>query len=76
MNSKFDKETSEGLYTFNQDEVFEALAMWCRPKGIILDRRSVSRFDSTSTFEVDESGKKENGFIVEMSFNHKERKVG
>ena len=36
MNSKFNKETSEGLYTFSGDEVFEALTMWCDKKVLHL----------------------------------------
>jgi hypothetical protein len=67
MNSNFDKNTSEGLYTFNQDEVFEALKIWCFQKGIVLDKNSVKSFRSIHN-DTD-------GFIVEMSFNHKERKV-
>ena len=45
MNSDFDQKTSEGLYTFNQDEIFEALKMWCFQKGITLDKNSVKSFD-------------------------------
>lgn len=62
MNSKFDKETSEGLYTFNQDEVFEALKMWCFQKGIVLDKNSVKSFRAIHN-DV-------NGFVIEMLFNH------
>ena len=65
MNSKFNKETSEGLYTFSQEEVFEALAMWCRPKGIILNKESVKSFDCAHDI---------NGFIVEIFFNHRSKK--
>jgi hypothetical protein len=64
MNSKFNKQTSEGIYTFNQDEVFEALAMWCRPKGIILEKNSVKSFDCAHDI---------NGFIVELFFNHRSK---
>ena len=71
MNSKFNKETSEGLLTFNQDEVFEALAMWCRPKGIILDKNSMNFFDATSTGDIEEDNSLVRGFIVELGFNHK-----
>jgi hypothetical protein len=67
MQSKFDKQTSEGLYTFSGDEVFEALTMWCDKKSITLDKNSVKSFRSIHN-DTD-------GFIVEMSFNHKERKV-
>jgi len=63
MNSKFDKNTSEGLYTFNQDEVFEALKMWCYQKGIVLDKNSVKFMDC--------SGKPD--FVVEIGFNHRSK---
>lgn len=62
MNSKFNKETSEGLYTFSQDEVFEALTIWCDKKGITLEKNSVKSFDCARDI---------NGFIVELFFNHK-----
>lgn len=75
MNSRFDKETSEGWYTFNQDEVFEALKMWCQPKGIILDKSSVKAFDASLTGDLKEDGSVDRGFIVELVFNHK-GKVG
>lgn len=65
MNSRFDQKTSEGFYTFDQDDIFEALKMWCRPKGIILDKDSIKFFDC--------SGKPD--FIIEIGFNHK-GKVG
>lgn len=61
MDSKFDKQTGEGLYTFNQDEVFEALKLWCGKKGITLDRNSVKSFDSSHI---------ENGWSVFLSFNN------
>lgn len=64
MNSKFDQKTSEGMYTFTQDEVFEALTMWCHQKSIFLDKKSVKSFASAQTQE---------GFVIEMFFNHKER---
>ena len=64
MNSNFNKETSEGIYTFNQDEVFEALTMWCDKKGITLDKNSVKAFASAQT---------DSGFVIEIVFNHKER---
>jgi hypothetical protein len=73
MNSRFDKETSEGLLTFNQDEVFEALAMWCRPKGIILDKNSMNFFDVTSTGDINEDNSLVRGFIVELGFNHRSK---
>lgn len=64
MNSKFDQKTSEGIYTFNQDEVFEALTIWCKPKGITLDKNSVKAFASAQT---------DSDFMIEIVFNHKER---
>lgn len=74
MKSSFDKQTSEGLYTFDQDDIFEALTMWCAQKGIVLDKTSVKHYDSTATVEI-ENGK-QTGFIVEIAFNHLQRKVG
>ena len=65
MNSKFDQKTSEGIYTFNQDEIFEALTIWCKPKGITLDKNSVKAFASAQT---------DSGFVIEMSFNHRSKK--
>lgn len=65
MNSKFNKETSEGLYTFSGDEVFEALAIWCDKKGITLDKSSVKSFRTVHN-DTD-------GFVVEMSFNHRSK---
>ena len=73
MNSKFNKETSEGVYTFSQEEVFEALAMWCKPKGIILDKQSVNFFDVTSTGDINEDNSLIRGFIVELAFNHRSK---
>lgn len=64
MNSKFNKETSEGLYTFNQDEIFEALTMWCDKKGITLDKDSVRSFDCSHIG---------NGWSVFLSFNHRSK---
>ena len=66
MQSKFDKQTSEGLYTFSGDEVFEALTMWCDKKGITLDKNSVKSFDCSHIGS---------GWSVFLGFNHKERKV-
>lgn len=65
MNSKFNKETSEGLYTFSGDEVFEALANWCDKKGITFDKKNVKSF---RTIHNDTDG-----FIIEMSFNHRSK---
>ena len=65
MNSKFNKETSEGLYTFSGDEVFEALKVWCDKKGITLDKKSVKSFRTVHN-DTD-------GFIVELSFNHRSK---
>lgn len=65
MNSKFDQKTSEGFYTFSGDEVFEALKVWCDKKGITIEKKSVKSFRTVHN-DTD-------GFIVEMSFNHKER---
>lgn len=66
MKSDFDQKTSEGLYTFNQDEVFEALKMWCFQKGITLDKNSVKSFDCSHI---------ENGWSVFLGFNHKQVKT-
>lgn len=71
MNSQFNKETSEGYYSFDQDEVFEALTMWCAKKGITLDKRIIHNYDASSTVDRDEH---KSGFIVHFGFNH--RKVG
>lgn len=62
MNSNFDQKTSEGLYTFSGDEVFEALKMWCFQKGIVLDKNSMKSFRTIHN--------NTDGFVVEMSFNH------
>jgi hypothetical protein len=64
MNSNFNKQTSDGLYTFSNSEVFEALTMWCAKKGITLDKNSVKSFDCSHIG---------NGWSVFLSFNHKER---
>jgi len=64
MNSNFNKQTSEGLYTFSDSEVFEALTMWCDKKGITLDKNSIKTFDCSHVG---------NGWSVFLSFNHKER---
>lgn len=66
MKSDFNKETSNGLYTFEQDEVFEALSMWCFKRGIVLDKNSVKSFTSTQN--------EAEGFVVEIDFNHKSAK--
>jgi hypothetical protein len=65
MESKFNKQTSDGLYTFNGSEVFEALTMWCAKKGITLDKNTLKSFRTVHN-EVE-------GFVVELAFNHKER---
>ena len=66
MKSDFNKETSDGLYTFNQDEVFEALEMWCFQKGITLDKKSVKSFDCSHIG---------NGWSVFLGFNHRQVKT-
>jgi hypothetical protein len=64
MESKFNKQTSDGLYTFNGSEVFEALTMWCAKKGITLDKNTLKSFRTVHN-EVE-------GFVVELAFNGKE----
>jgi hypothetical protein len=59
MLSNFNKETGEGLYTFNGNEVFEALALWCSKKGITLNK-TVKSFRTVHN-EVE-------GFVVELEF--------
>lgn len=75
MRSQFDKQTSEGLYIFDQEEVFEALAMWCERKGIFLDRSAVHHYDCTPTVEI-EGDVQSKGFIVDIGFNNTKRKEG
>ena len=66
MKSDFDQKTSEGLYTFNEDEVFEALKMWCFQKGITLDENSVKFFDCSHIGS---------DWSVFLGFNHKQVKT-
>lgn len=66
MNSDFDQKTSEGLYTFNQDEVFEALKMWCAKKGIVLEDKSITCFETDSG---------DDNFQLFINFNHKQVKT-
>lgn len=47
MQSKFDKETSEGMYSFSKAEVFEALSIWCAKMGINLKDKQIVSFDSS-----------------------------
>jgi len=61
MECKFNKETSDGLYTFNGSEVFEALTMWCAKKGINLKDKNIISFDAIGGTH----------FVVELAFNNK-----
>lgn len=63
MRSQFDKETSEGFYTFDSQEVFEALAMWVKNKGILLKDKQVSYFGCSG----------DPHFVVEMAFNDRKK---
>jgi hypothetical protein len=65
MNSKFNKETSEGLYIFSEDEVFEALKVWCDKKGITLEKKSIK---SLRTVHKDTDS-----FVIELSYNHRSK---
>lgn len=62
MNSQFNKETSEGYYSFDQDEVFEALTMWCAKKGITLDKDHITSYTTQTT---------DKNFVVQIDFNRK-----
>lgn len=75
MRSQFNKETSEGLYVFDQNDVLEALAMWCAKKGITFDKQTVHHYDCTPTVEV-EDGVQSKGFIIDIGFNNTKRKAG
>lgn len=70
MNSQHNKETGESYYSFDQDEVFEALTMWCAKKGVTLDKSVIHSYDASPT--ADKNNKP--GFIIHFGFNH--RKVG
>ena len=63
MKSHFDKETSEGMYSFSKDDVFEALSMWCAKKGIILKGKNILAFDCSG----------DPHFVVELVFNDKNK---
>jgi hypothetical protein len=63
MESKFNKQTSDGLYTFNGSEVFEALTMWCAKKGINLKDKNILAFDCIGGEH----------FTVELAFNDKNK---
>ena len=62
MESNFNKQTSDGLYSWNKAEVFEALTMWCAKKGINLKDKKIISFDATGGTH----------FVVELAFNGKE----
>ena len=63
MKSKFNQQTSEGIYTFTKAEVFEALAVWCEQKGIHLKDKQIVSFqpisDAPFFIELEFNGKKE-----------------
>jgi len=63
MNSNFNKETGEGLYSFSRNEVFEALTMWCSKKGINLKDRDIVAFDCSG----------DPHFVVELAFKQKKK---
>lgn len=63
MKSNFNKQTSDGLYTFSKNEVFEALAMWCAKKGINLKDKNIISFDCSG----------DPHFVVELAFNDKNK---
>lgn len=65
MQSVFNKETGEGYYSFNQDEVFEALTLWCSKKGINLNKNVIHHYDASPTVDQDKYG-----FIVHFGFNN------
>ena len=58
MNSQFNQQTSEGLYSFSKAEVFEALTMWCAKKGIDLKDKNILAFDCSG----------DPHFVVELAF--------
>jgi hypothetical protein len=62
MECKFNKETSDGLYSFGKSEIFEALTMWCAKKGINLKDKNIISFDATGGTH----------FVVELCFKGKE----
>lgn len=63
MKSNFDKTTSEGYYSFDKNDVFEALAMWCAKKGISLKDRHTTHFGCSG----------DPHFVVEMFFNDRKQ---
>ena len=63
MNSKFDQKTSEGFYTFDKNDVFEALSLWCQKKGISLKDREIVAFDCSG----------DPHFVVELVFKQKKK---
>ena len=65
MNSSFNQQTSEGLYSFSKAEVFEALAMWCSKKGIDLKDRDIVAFDCSG----------DPHFVVELAFKDNSKGV-
>jgi hypothetical protein len=61
MKSNFSKETSEGVYSWTSEEVFEALSMWCSVRGINLKDKQRIAFDCSG----------DPSFVVELVFNGK-----
>lgn len=63
MKSDFDKEKSIGLYTFDKQDVFEALSFWCAKKGINLQDKQILSFDCSG----------DPYFVVELEFISKKQ---
>lgn len=62
MQSDFDQKTSEGRYTFAKHEVLEALKGWCAKKGIVLEDKSITCFETDTG---------DDHFQLFINFNHK-----
>jgi hypothetical protein len=62
MQSNFNQQTSEGRYVFEKHEVLEALKGWCAKKGIVLEDKSITGFETDSG---------DYHFQLVINFNHK-----
>ena len=65
MKSDFNQQTGEGLYTFEKNDVFQALSMWCQKKGINLKDRDIVAFDCSG----------DPHFVVELAFKDNSKGV-
>jgi hypothetical protein len=63
MKTDFDQKTSEGIYSWTSQEVFEALSMWCQVRGISLKDKNKVAFDCSG----------DPHFVVQFVFNGKNK---